>query len=329
LIAALRRAESSGHDPVELLRSVASARELATARSVSEVLAWRMGQYLSAGSEPVSEQSAPAAEAVLPWIARPHLGFDEGLAGVARYLADADKLITARVDELASIAARLRPAWTLLLGQAPEDPDLERQWLRHVAIIAAYRDQFKIATNDPRQVLGPYAEPGHAGHKAYWLAVESVLAARRLAGLDPAPAAPASDAGIRSQLAADVYRTLPEDERAAISKELAARLGPLWFGDRAAPDEQAAVQPAYGAKLTDALIKHGYLTTVAIPGSTIADEEPLEASLARRPKVRHRPGSTLRHTPEPAPASRIDQRSRPIWPDSQPGGSLHPHSPLG
>jgi hypothetical protein len=61
------------------------------------------------------------------------------------------------------------------------------------AIIAAYRDQYKVTSNDPRQVLGPYAEPGHAGHAAYWHAAESVLAARRLAGLEPTTAAASED----------------------------------------------------------------------------------------------------------------------------------------
>lgn len=69
-------------------------------------------------------------------------------------------------------------------------------------MIAAYRDQHKITTEDPRQVLGPYAETGRAGHRAYWHAAESVLAARRLAGLEPANGASA-DARARAQIAAD------------------------------------------------------------------------------------------------------------------------------
>ena len=67
----------------------------------------------------------------------------------------------------------------------PEDPEIERQWLRHVAVVAAYREQFKVTTNDPRQALGPYATSGQPGHKAYWHAAESVLAARRSPDLAP------------------------------------------------------------------------------------------------------------------------------------------------
>jgi hypothetical protein len=41
---------------------------------------------------------------------------------------------------------------------------LERE--RDFAVVAAYRDQHKVTTDDPRQVLGSYAGPTHAGHKA-------------------------------------------------------------------------------------------------------------------------------------------------------------------
>jgi hypothetical protein len=78
---------------------------------------------------------------------------------MARYLEDGSGLIAARVDELAALAVRQRPPWMLPLGQAPADPELERQWLRHVAIIAAYREQFEVTTDDPRQILGPTPNP--------------------------------------------------------------------------------------------------------------------------------------------------------------------------
>ena len=115
-------------------------------------------------------------------------------------------------------------------------------------MIAAYRDQHKVTTDDPRQVLGPYAETGRAGHRAYWHAAESVLAARRLAGLEPANGTSADDQA-RAQIAADIYRSLPDDERAAIAAAVAAAPGTIWLGDPAGPDEHAAAQPAYAPQL--------------------------------------------------------------------------------
>ena len=47
LEAALRRAQRRGHDPAALLDRLARSRELRTARSISEVLAWRIGSYLA------------------------------------------------------------------------------------------------------------------------------------------------------------------------------------------------------------------------------------------------------------------------------------------
>src|SRR6202035_5135995 len=104
------------------------------------------------------------------------------------------------------------------------------------------------------------AESGQPGHKGYWHAAESVLAARHLAGLDPTTPAATPNSQTRAQLAADIYRTLPESERAAISTDMAARLGPLWFGNRTSPDEDAAAQLAHAATLADTLTRRGHLT---------------------------------------------------------------------
>jgi hypothetical protein len=48
LIAALRRAENAGYSPADALTRTATARELHTARSVSELLAWRINRHLAA-----------------------------------------------------------------------------------------------------------------------------------------------------------------------------------------------------------------------------------------------------------------------------------------
>ena len=52
LTTALARAEHSGHDPRQMLTEAAAARELHTARSVSEVLAWRLAGQLAAHPAP-------------------------------------------------------------------------------------------------------------------------------------------------------------------------------------------------------------------------------------------------------------------------------------
>lgn len=129
-----------------------------------------------------------------------------------------------------------------------------------------------------------YAEPGNAGHKAYWHAAESVLAARQLAGLEPA--ADASPGGTSTaQLAADIYRGLPGDERAAVAEMVAAVPSITWLGDPAGPDEHAAAQPAYSRHLASALASRGHTVGgVAIPPERrhAGEDEPPEAGLAHR-----------------------------------------------
>ena len=301
LIAALRRAEEADFDASELLAAVARPAGLRGTGNLSENLAWRVNRYLAAHpAETTNPQGGhpahPTREVLLPWVQRPR-GDGDDAGPLGQWLTEAGDLITARVDELAATAVRHRPPWMLPLGQPPADPEAERQWLGHIGIIAAYRDQQKVTSDDPRQVLGPYPESGRAGHRAFWHAAESVLAARRLAGLDVPAAATTTEAQARSQVAADIYRSLPPDERATISTEMAAGLGPLWFGNRTEPDADAASQPVHAATLVSTLIKHGDMTATAerTPPVTVISE-PLEATLARR-------GRSQRTQPPPSHTS--------------------------
>jgi hypothetical protein len=175
-------------------------------------------------------------------------------------------------------------------------------------------------SDDPRQVLGPYPESGRAGHKAYWHAAESVLAARRLTGLDAPVVAATAEARARVQVATDIYRVLPADERASIGTEMAVKLGPLWFGDRTEPDADAASQPVHAATLASILIERGEMSLASQPARfrAVADE-PVEATSAKRGTTRElrpvrRPASS-RHQ---APACLQEPTRSPVPPD-QPG----------
>ena len=282
---ALRRAKRRGHDPAALLDRLAHSRELRTARSISEVLAWRIGSYLAsehtaaaivprsgapelgartwamlawalkaaensgrdAGELVASAAGAPdIASAVLavtqaagaheqapalpPWISAPtasSVDCRDADKQIVDYLNTAADEIRKRVNALTVDATRMQPAWVQALGAVPGDDARHQEWLRHVGVVAAYRDQYQVSSDDPRQVLGPCAEPGHAGHAAYWRAAESVLAARTIAGLEHAGP---GRIDIGTQLVADLYLGLPPDERAVVSAAMAERLGVLWFG---------------------------------------------------------------------------------------------------
>jgi conjugative relaxase-like TrwC/TraI family protein len=325
LIAALRRAENAGYSPADALTRVATARELRTARSVSEVLAWRINRHLAAhaadtdslaitpneittaadAQDPAQDGQVTAAGSLtaplLPWVPGPRQVPEDGQAApLSAYLSDAATLITTRIQALADTAVHLRHPWTSALGQPPDDPGRAREWLRHVAVVAAYRDQHKVTSDDPGQVLGPYAEPGHAGHNAYWHAAESVLATRQLTGLQPANGISADDRA-RAQIAADIYRSLPDEERAIVASLVAGGTGSAWLGDPEVPDEHAAAQSAYAPHLVSVLARRGHVTDGSdlMPGQrALIGGEPCEAELARRGRPEQR--KTGRPVSEPA-----------------------------
>ena len=259
---------------------------------------------------PTSHAAATGSLAapLLPWVPGPRQEPGDAVAApLTAYFGDAAALITARVTDLADTAIRLRQPWTSALGQQPADPDRAREWRRHVGVIAAYRDQHKVTTDDPRQVLGPYAETGRAGHRAYWHAAESVLAARRIAGLEPENGTSAGDRA-RGQIAADIYRSLPDHERAGIAAAVAAARGTLWLGDPAGPDEHAATQSGYAPQLIAMLTRERHLTSASGPfprTQPVPDREPWEAELARRGRPGHRRPERP-HGTSPEPAARSD-----------------------
>jgi conjugative relaxase-like TrwC/TraI family protein len=310
LLAALLRAESAGFDPVDALTRVATARELRAAQNVSEVLAWRIGRHLA--SQEANSTGAVVAP-LLPWVPGPRQTHQvtEALP-LADYINDAATLIATRVSSLADAAVRHRPPWMSPLGQQPADPDRAREWLRHVGVIAAYRDQYKVTTNDPRQTLGPYAEPGHAGNHAYWQAAESVLAARSIAGLEPGCVTATPDGQARATLAADIYLALPDREREAIAAAVASVPGTVWLG-APRPDEHAAAQSAYARQLIAVLSRRGHLTEGAgAPGPRrpALDDEPAESALARRRGSRAK-ANTYPACPNPASRPLTAQYARP------------------
>jgi hypothetical protein len=353
---------------------VARSRELGTARSISEVLAWRIGTYLATGcglgmsgegkarrADPqawtelawtlkaaenngcdlakavASVSAAPDAMAALfslarataqqrgtspipPWVNGPvplPAGGAESDREVAGYLNAAADAISKRVRALAAEAARTRPAWVQAMGSVADDHARYEEWLRHVEVVAAYRDQYQIIVDDPRQVLGPYAEPGHAGHRAYWHAAESVSAARTVAGLEDSRA-PRSE--VLDQLAADVYLGLPESARTAVCGVMAEKLGVLWFGARGEADDRAATRPVYAGRLVTALTEQGHLTeqmaagqyvTAGVSTAVVASgETPVEVASFKR--LMTRKNAQQERRPQQSPAKEAKRRTHQL-----------------
>jgi conjugative relaxase-like TrwC/TraI family protein len=235
------------------------------------------------------------------------------------YLDTRAELIRNRVDALTRAAASTRPAWAVQIGGEPADPAEHEEWLRHLATLAAYRDQYQVADEDPEHPLGPYPERGRVGHRAYWIAAASLLALRGIR----------TDADrSRGRLAADRYRTLDAAEQARIATALAGRLGADWLGDARDPASDAD-QPLYQGHLATVLVEHGHLDEPA-DGSPSAygsgsmsrssagrrhqAKPPRGAQAVRQPGIGSQPATPRSAQPK------MPLRRPPQQPPEQPGG---------
>ncbi|NUR03819.1 MAG: relaxase domain-containing protein [Streptomyces sp.] len=315
LTAALRRAETAGHHPADLLRTVAAQRSIDAADSISGVLAWRINRHLADATAPATDtRTAPAetrtwntlawtlkaventgsdARTILagvsgtdldgihhhvqqlalaaaktsvdvsdlpPWITTPTRAAVTGPRHGDYLRASAD-LIADRFTALGEQTADNRPAWSADLGAAPQDPAARSAWQRQLAIIAAYRDHYNISDDNRSQPAGPYIETGRAGHDAYWHAAAAALTARRITDASDSPldTSTIADRNARNQVAADLYRALPEDQQSAVLNSLAQRTGAAWLTAGKTLGDDALAKPAIADHLTGALAEHGHL----------------------------------------------------------------------
>ncbi|MBS2967019.1 hypothetical protein KGA66_28555, partial [Actinocrinis puniceicyclus] len=263
----LARLEHAGTDPASALSQALESADGGSDRCTLAALARR----LRASAHAVDSVPLPAWLKPAPRVEDP---------AWQPYLDARTELVRRRIDALADTAASERPAWTAHLGAEPADPAERERWLRHLATLAAYRDQYQVQGDDPDHPLGPYPERGRTGHRAYWVAAASLLALRgRAAGGDDA----------LGRLAADQYRTLSGDEQACIARELAGRLGSDWLGDPRDPAADAD-EAVYRDDLAALLVAHGRLHA-----PSTGESEPPSAHAARRTpsaKQRHDRRST-------------------------------------
>ena len=179
------------------------------------------------------------------------------------YLGQRAQLIADRLTVLAERTTTDRPAWSQDLGPAPEDAATRAVWQRHLATIAAYRDQYQVTDNNPAQPAGPYIENGRAGHQAYWHAAAAALTAKNPKEFPSTTHTAESSA--RQQLTADVFRNLPEAEQTAILHNVAHRTGATWLTTSPGLDGTALRTPAIAEPLAAVLTEGGHLTAEARP----------------------------------------------------------------
>ncbi len=171
LAAELRRAEANHHDLDRLLPAVVAAGPLDGAADIGAVLMARIQRAIAAA--PTAGGGGRTPRLIAGLIPRA-----EGITDpdIARALTEREKLIEQRAHTLAQTAVRDREPWAVAVGVAPGGR-AQRAWLRHVAVIAAYRDRYRITTGAP---LGAEAE-GTAQRVDHARAAAALTRARALA----------------------------------------------------------------------------------------------------------------------------------------------------
>jgi conjugative relaxase-like TrwC/TraI family protein len=267
----LKAAENSGRPAELLLAAIPAGGDLDAVRA-------KVDGYT---------RPLPAA-GVLPWLPANPAVTDPAFAG---YLDEANTLIGQRQHQVTMDALQQQSAWLTGLGIAPTGSGAEHAgWLRKVAVVAAYRDQQQITTDDPAHPLGAYQNADSSGHRAFLHAADAVLAARH-------PHAAATDPAV-ARVAADLYLALPDSDRDAITTAIAERLGDDWFGPRHGDADTLVTAPFYATHLHAELQKRDLLHPApavkpSVPGAPAAvaelligrhqviDEPPMEQQHSR------------------------------------------------
>jgi hypothetical protein len=159
---AVRAAELGGVEVEELLRRVATERELVSAESIANVLRYRVIRECPPPRD-VSERSWAERTPAVP-------------GAVGQFVAEVAELMDRRQDELGTQMAQEPPAWAAEhLGAVPEDLMQRLEWTRRAAVVAAFREMY--SRDDRPEALGPAPSPEMPEARMAWHAAYRALGA--------------------------------------------------------------------------------------------------------------------------------------------------------
>jgi conjugative relaxase-like TrwC/TraI family protein len=168
LLTALRETEMAGHDISAVLDAAITDRSLGDAKSVSDVLRWRVHGEAARRSP---EQNVDPRD----WTT-----FAPPLDGpVGQFAQELAVLATDRQDELGRRTAELAPSWaTTHLGEVPDGDSADRaEWERRAGVAATYREMHAIP--DEQSSLGPAPSREHEFHRKLWVQAHEALGGPR------------------------------------------------------------------------------------------------------------------------------------------------------
>jgi hypothetical protein len=181
LLSALRDAEDRGLDVNSALSELAKL-EVRTVEDPAAVLRTRLRRWekLTGG------QWQPRRDLVAGLVPRAS-GIDD--PDLARAVGEREQTISKRAMDLAEHAVRGGAAWAKPFGPPPPSPAVAQAWWDRVAVVAAYRDRWRITTPSILGELNGIGSLSQAAHRAR--AQRAGQEAARLAGLASPTAAPA------------------------------------------------------------------------------------------------------------------------------------------
>ncbi|MGH8573991.1 MAG: MobF family relaxase, partial [Gammaproteobacteria bacterium] len=150
----LRQAEVAGHDPLEVLTTAITERELGNARSIASVLHHRIGGRVDL--EPVGDSHADWVPTVMDPAYQTHLN-------------DLATAADRRRDELSPQVAAQQPQWAIeALGPVPDNAAEHTVWVQRAGIVAAHRELTGHTADDVALPGAP--PPGRVEEYASWRA---------------------------------------------------------------------------------------------------------------------------------------------------------------
>ncbi|WP_165438618.1 MobF family relaxase [Pseudonocardia sediminis] len=176
LLGVVRGAELAGHDPRALLTEAVEMRDFGGARSLSQVLHWRVESRVAAR---VAEHTAQTTE---PSVGTPEWDWVGQVADlpegpVRDYLTALGELGQDRQDELGRATALEPPVWAQkLLPQVPDaetEPEQRAEWEQRAGVVAAFREYRGIP--ETQISIGEAPPQAQQFTRAWWLAAAAQL----------------------------------------------------------------------------------------------------------------------------------------------------------
>ncbi|WP_328654445.1 relaxase domain-containing protein [Micromonospora sp. NBC_00330] len=300
LTAAIRRAEHAGHDALTAVATAALARPLHDARSLSEVLAWRLNRHLDTTPPPV-EVGTTDGWRTLAWTlkaAEAHGHPAEQLLTAARPGSDLDS-IRHQLHNLTRPAPEAGPVPWLDATSRTTDNALTAYLEDATRLIQNRVNEVtdRALTEQPAWLTGLQSDATQPNEHPTWRTHVATIAAYRdqyqITSDDPdqpiGPYVPQHHAGHRAYLhaadavlaarhphttpadpttariARDIYLALPDEQRAHIAARIADDLGKDCLGPRDGDPDSILATPTYATRLNAQLIAEGYRSSATTP----------------------------------------------------------------